>query len=775
MAEVLHGTAVWPGVVTVLDCTYTCSQGISPGTAMLNIAPQLLPPALNGLLIISDGQTDIYLPNCKLQRIYDHKDEHGEVWTLEILDRRWMWRDCGSIRGCFNQKDKYGHYLPWTVQTPFQLAELCLLAMGETNYKIVLPGQVGELPPVDWDHDNPAQVLSALVEAMGCRVIYQLGTDSVLIAPIGVGDPLPPGSIAREGPSLKAPPAPSAILLSGAPQRFQARFRLYPVGLDWDGRYRPIQYLTYAPKAVLRPQITVLTPVNPDLGVPLESYDVTVTEVDIVGNKIIQTDQASASAALSEVPTATEAEAISFITSSIQQQLAENPNLSGWTITRSRTDITIQGPPGVAFNCDTSVTGKPDPDEDDADDAGEPAASDADFLVSVIQDALDGSNPWAQCPPPLFPGVQATDRLTRLQAMELARKSVFKMYALILVDPSALLPLNPLAPAPAIPPLKVPGYSGPILRSQQIMLQESQVLQIVPTLLDEREKYPDGRSVRQFYYDGYSKDVPAQCFGSYYTGLDAGGPGPNVAPPPPGGGTLVNQVPGSPPPVYTGNTDPAFEITIPFSIDSVYNVVIFSDYVFTVESGAIWPADPVLQTACNIRDALTNQVVRYEQVLPVPGGQVGSPPAVIQRPDVQLNWLAIYDPRSNKVTSLANDLALAEAMGTFYLTGELARYLPSGALEREYNGIMPINLDGAVMQTTWSVGGAGAKTAASLNTEHHPYLPTLPQRRWLEYLPSFAEQLRFKGMVNGRMWNAAQGPVRDRIGLGGTLVGPNEF
>ncbi len=716
MAGVLHGVASWPGVVSVSDCTYTCSQGISPGMAVLTCLPQLLPPSAEGTLLLSDGNVTIPLPGCKVQRAIDHKDPpYGETWTLEILDRRWRWRETGSISGQYNQKDKHNYYYPWTVRTPTQLAALLLDAMGETGYEILLP-DVG-LPPCDWDHDNPAQLLSALCESLGCRVLYRIDTDSVLIAPVGEGGPLPTGgwSISKASPSFNAPAGPSTILLAGAPIRYQARFALQAVGLDWDGHYRPIEYLSYAPEPVLRPQIIVATPSNPDAG-SNESFNIVVNALALNQDGTVTTTNL---ATASYIYTGS----LSAVCNGLQQQLSQNAALKGWTVTSDGASVTVQGPPGDPFELDCNVTGAPDP-------------TTALFAAKITQTALDGTNPWAQCGPPDFPAVRPTDRLTRLQAMELAQKSVFKMYALILLAPDRLEPLT------------VPGCGADILRTQQILLHETQVEQVVPNILDERQVYEDGRSVRQFYYDGYSRDMPAQCFGSYQTGIEAGGGGNDE----------------------DGNTDPTKEITVPFSIDHVWNVVQFSGYVWTNKSGSCWPADVTLQTACNVRDPVTNQVLRYEQAAPVPGATASDEPGVVKRGDVQLNWVAIYDPVTNQVTSLVNDLPLAQTLASIYLGADVVKWLPAPGSDIEYNGLVPIPLDGAVQQVTWSVGGGGARTRASLNMEHAIHLPTLPMRRWLDYLPSFADRQRFASNVNGAM----QWDVPDRINQGGQLARQSE-
>lgn len=263
MAGFIHGIARYPGVLSLQDATYTTSHGRSPGVAILRINPQPFPPDPEGDLLFSDGNETVPIPDCKLLSIKVERDDKGFFWTLEILDRRWRWNNLGYINGCYNQMDPFGKLIPWTIRSPTELAVLCLTAMGETDYEINLPpglnypgpffGQPipnisGVNPPVNWDGVPPAQALQEVCDRCGCRIVYQLSTNSILIAPIGVGNDLPPGSIRKRGPTLTTPQAPSGVGVIGSPTRYQMRLMLTAVGKEWDGSYRPINLLSYAPR-----------------------------------------------------------------------------------------------------------------------------------------------------------------------------------------------------------------------------------------------------------------------------------------------------------------------------------------------------------------------------------------------------------------------------------------------------------------------------------------------------------------------------------------------
>lgn len=576
-----HGVVSWPGLLSPRAATYTVSHGISPGVCVITANPQAGPPAMRGNLVLSDGFSTITIPDCRLDRLDVTQGSDGLTWQLTILDRRWRWRELGQVSGAYNQPDPHGLLYPWSVRTPRQLCELCLRAMGETRYTIDVPNVA--FPPCNWDYTTPAAALQSLAEALGCRVIYRLDTDSVLVCPLGKGAALPPGSISAEAPGLDLPERPDRITLVGAPIRYQARFRLQAVGKDWDGLYRPIDALTYRP-------------VDP-----------------------------------------------------------------------------------------------PDP-----------------------------ASPWRYAFGPGFPNLPETDRLTRLQAIELAKESVYRCYQLVNIDPGT-----------GRTPLTVPGY-GPLRERWQVLLEDTKVEQIQPHAPDERILDDEGARLIKHYYDGFRRDVPAECYGSHFlgsTGLLQGADG-------------------------TENTASTSKIYVPFSIDPVFQVITFSDYVYRLrDGGGVEPAEVVLETGCLLRDADTNQVLRYNRSLVFPEPHSGGPDAYVQHEDVQLNVIGRYDvvgaggTARHKLRGLqfvsGQGFSVADtiARSQHYLLGAAAKYQLTGALNRTYNGLVAIPLDGAVQQVTWSVGEpSGAVTQASLNTEHAVYVPPYPTRLRAEFAPAPARR-----------------------------------
>lgn len=279
MAE-LRGQALWPNLPRGdISCSGTCSWGVTPGTATLEI-PVLEDGTVGvfpdvGDLTFRDGAQSVTWKDCKIVKPAGTIDASGQRVSLLIEDRRWRWR-FGEISGVYNDPAERTATVPavggvrapapappapprepapgeepvkpWTRKTAPQLAVLCLGAMGETNYDISALDPTAT-PTVSWDATNPAMALQALAESLGCVVCLRHGTNSVLVARRGEGEELPEGPLGHfaKNPDRDAKARPSRLVLRGARTRYQMRFALEAVGKDFDGGIKPIDQLSYRP------------------------------------------------------------------------------------------------------------------------------------------------------------------------------------------------------------------------------------------------------------------------------------------------------------------------------------------------------------------------------------------------------------------------------------------------------------------------------------------------------------------------------------------------
>ena len=245
-----HYLYEYPGINKILHGSMTLSTGIKPSVATIEMAPQdNYIPTIAPLKITSNGATVIRFDDCRPVDALLRRSRDGWIWTITIHDRRWRW-EFGQISGHYNQRTRQGGFIkPTTKKTPQELAELCLAAMGETNYIITqLPNT--NYPEVHWDVVNPAVALQDLCEKCGARIVLlpdSNGGPTVRIYPIGTGSDLPTGLEMNAIYTFNPPEKPDFIQFVGDYIKFQCKFTMEAVGRDTDGKVKLIDDLSYAP------------------------------------------------------------------------------------------------------------------------------------------------------------------------------------------------------------------------------------------------------------------------------------------------------------------------------------------------------------------------------------------------------------------------------------------------------------------------------------------------------------------------------------------------
>lgn len=744
---VIHGIASFPGVLSIERAEFVMSHGVSPGLITIVTHPQPNPPAMYGTFTIADGSGSISVPGCRVDDLRSETGGSGTTWTLYLVDRRWRWRDLGALAGSYNETDTHGKYIGKTIRSPTELAILCLERMGEVGYSVVLPpgltsadGQgitgflpngtnfaaSGTNPPVTWVATPPAQALQSLAEQYGCRVVYQVLTNSIYVGPLGVGGGLPPGSIASTSPALKSPELPDGVGVVGAPTRYQMRLSLMAVGQEWNGLLLPIDLLSYAPIVGNKVQISKGT---------VDYNDAVIGEVftAFVGNNQPNNQGGELFTFTTVTGAETDAQIATALAAAINASV--NPQVKGVvTATTVGGQLVITGLKiGVPFVTFFQV-------------------SDNAFLSTFNGSTTQLAEPfkgrsWAQCYPPMFQGVIATNRLQLYQARELAQRTVFKNYMLRGVDVNytttrlaagGTLDLGGVVKVKPGPPI-VPGY-GPIQYLKQLVLEPDQVDQIVPEkpskvfgVQAEGAPGPDIKDFTPFvvnFYQGYSKNKPHEVYGAVAYECTVGT-----------GITSKNFTAG-------GNSLATDQVFVKSSVDPVLQQCIFEDYVyFRNGTLGIAEANLILQTAVMVKDPLTNQLLAYTQSQPLPSGINGTAVKWNVYPDVQLNVTSTYSATGKILTAVPLE-ADPFNRASYYLAGMAAQYFPSGALTNKYNNIMPIQLTGNITQVTFSIGPDGPTTIASINSEHQYSYPPYPARRRAELLPAIAEQILGFGRGN---------------------------
>lgn len=635
--EQISQSAVWPGAVAVENCTYTCSHGITPGTAFLSYIPQPDPktgrptePMVGqfGDLVFSDGVRTLRVRGCKVVRVTCSVASDGITYHLEIVDRRWRWVSShgarfGGIHGRYNRVDTRGKLVPWSIRSPYQLAKICLDAMGERNYEIRLPNglrrsagenidrylRLGENflrtatnPEMNWDHTPPAQCLSELADIFNCRVIYRPHSDTVLVAPLGEGEPLPDGAVESFTPSVTVPEAPAKIGVVGSPIKWQAKFLLEAVGEDWDGMIVPINQLSYGPTSSGTTQVTTLTAAAaggwPWLEVSLTWTD--ATGKTVTATKLSFNDNLSGAQRIREVVF----------------DLKDRPAVAAvieFAVGGSVAVFTGKEP-GFAFTVGVQTAHVQETDNPDA------------YVVATTRQAKPPGVNWSNCIPPHFAGVNPTDRLSYQEAIGLAQKSVWRYYRVRMVDPD-----DPTKP------LNLP-LVGEIKRRQQVELLDAKVEQVEPRPriaggFNAGQALPGdpyailNQGVLPEFYTGFSRDAQPTVHGSVSAYLE--------------GGSVVWFNPDR------LNTSPGDRVYVPFRVwnhpTTGDQLVDFSSPVYRwVSAGGALGFDfgfyeeptLVLECACVVRDYETDAHLRYEQTLTLPGGMAET--EWHQHPDLQI-------------------------------------------------------------------------------------------------------------------------------------------
>lgn len=230
-----QGIASFPGIEQVIDASITRTHGTTPAVATLTIAPQTGLVAQIGTLRLEFDGTVLEFPDCRVDYCKFKGGTGARVWHLALLDRRWKWK-FGQISGSYNRRRANGSLQDGqdgaidSERTPRELAELCLSAMGETDFDVSdMPDDAR--PAVDWVYKVPAEALSSLCDALGCRVVLQLD-DRVVVRRKGIGASLSEFEALDQDKMLNPPERPGSVAVVCGPSRFQVDFQLEAVGIE---------------------------------------------------------------------------------------------------------------------------------------------------------------------------------------------------------------------------------------------------------------------------------------------------------------------------------------------------------------------------------------------------------------------------------------------------------------------------------------------------------------------------------------------------------------
>lgn len=777
----------WPGVTDVKSLQYMPAVGISPQCANLVIIPGASAPAMTGSLtfgVTCDGVVrSLTLTGCHVapNGFRSRRDRSGELWDLAIMDRRWKWIIGPPISGNYNQRDRRNKLIPWSVRSPYQLAMLCLEAMGERAYldegeefSIDLPAglaaeriidpdappedpeaeppvpptylanppdpgpndvlvdveeeylntgentpQTGTNQPVDWTEIPAAVALDQLCQAYGRVVVWNPVTNKTSIQKIGFGTPPPAGDVFTESPSIDPKQVPSVIRVVGSPTRYQTRLKFRAVGQDWDDSWHPLSELSFAPD---------MTPQK--MKVAAAFFHNQTAKLFVNGVEIGEGTAADHAASIN-----------SHSDPFIAGKLTASTSV---TDTGNHPILVIEAVDyGYEFNCWALMS-----------DGSGGWTEAANVSISCVAGPIPEGKGFYEQYPPVYPRVQATERLSYPQAQQLAESTVHSCFQLVAVDPfnseekTIPLPKLPPPPPPPPPPDVPPPPPDPftpdrVSNRYRLIIQPTRAEQIAPRPGDENRVDPrTGRPFAAEQYNGYSRDRAPQSFGGIYVGIQSGGfwsPGFWQA--------------GKPVGLHMTNLPTWTAFYIPFSIvDNERQVIRYSQPIFRVLGGersfagglkipqsvhgngrpAIVPADPVVETAVIVLDKETYTPNRYTYDLAIPGAL--GPIKSFVRPEVQLELIGEFD-EYHKMTGSSVVDADAQNRASILAAQLAIPYQTSGAYSVQYTEFIEVHMSGLTRSIGWVLSKDGMFTVAASNSEISAnLLPPLPERRRREAL-----------------------------------------
>jgi hypothetical protein len=176
-----------------------------------------------------------------------------------------------------------------------------------------------------------------------------------------------------------------------------------------------------------------------------------------------------------------------------------------------------------------------------------------------------------------------------------------------------------------------------------------------------------------------------------------------------------------------------------FSVDTERGIVQFGEPVYRLKTDPTVAAGKVineailrLRIACNLRDKDSRAWKRQERKakLKVKGGRDGTLYAL--REDVVRE---LYYRASPPPLALIDNLAEVNKKAEFYYNALARQYEPSESGTVAVIGLVPIQVDGAILQVTWQINDQGAATTrASRNREELIVAQSFKEARFIERL-----------------------------------------
>lgn len=174
-------------------------------------------------------------------------------------------------------------------------------------------------------------------------------------------------------------------------------------------------------------------------------------------------------------------------------------------------------------------------------------------------------------------------------------------------------------------------------------------------------------------------------------------------------------------------------LTESFVFDAERGIVQFSQPIYAeTAANAITVPELRLRTACSFRDRTTRALMRHTQQRATPGKRNDTPDKIIREDELFATFVPTY-ARNFQFAAVTDNLAEVNREAAELLDSALEEFRIEPSASRQFSGIVPIELDGAIQSITFTIDQQGARTIAHRN--HDPGSPVnlpLQVRRNLE-------------------------------------------
>ena len=164
------------------------------------------------------------------------------------------------------------------------------------------------------------------------------------------------------------------------------------------------------------------------------------------------------------------------------------------------------------------------------------------------------------------------------------------------------------------------------------------------------------------------------------------------------------------------------------------------EYIFS-------PATMYLVCTVNVRDPVTWQPIRAEQLLQIGSGNDKSFCHTVIKNDIQPWFIQNYDNYGKPSGTVRENKDEVQKQLDYYVK-QIANTFETVASEtKRYFLLLPMDLDGAIAQVTWIISngdkGQGCDTIVSRGTEHNFDIPTYEQRLHRDFNKNVAGKIKF--------------------------------